>query len=119
MRFRGAKGVLSLDNSMTGHKLHVRSSMTKYVVGSGLKDLELCGAAYRPLRVYLNHQFIKILEDLGVPLQSFFAVQAEALSVLKKVVKHPLNAASFLRKCFKCVRNRLPVQWSCFRSHIV
>jgi hypothetical protein len=35
MRFRGTKSVLSLDNSTTGQELHIRSSMTKYVAGSG------------------------------------------------------------------------------------
>jgi hypothetical protein len=48
----------------------------------------------------LNHQFINILEDLGVPVQNFFAIQSEALDTLEKVVQHPLNAASFLRKYF-------------------
>jgi hypothetical protein len=98
IRYRGAKGVLSLDKSLAGEQLHIRESMTKYVARADWRDLELCGAAYRPLRVYLNHQFIKILEDLGVPLPNFIGVQNEARSVLEKVVKHPLNAANFLRK---------------------
>jgi hypothetical protein len=49
IRYRGAKGLLSLDTTLSGQKLHARSSMTKYVAGSSWKDLELCGAAYRPL----------------------------------------------------------------------
>lgn len=96
IRYRGAKGVLSLDASLPGEQLHVRKSMTKYVAKEGWRDLELCGAAYKPLRMYLNHQFIKILEDLDVPVGNFLAVQNEARSTLEKVIKHPLNAASFL-----------------------
>jgi hypothetical protein len=96
IRYRGAKGVLSLDTSLKGEQLHIRKSMTKYIATEGWNNLELCGAAYRPLKMYLNHQFIKILEDIGVSSQSFISVQNEARNMLEKVIKHPLNAASFL-----------------------
>jgi hypothetical protein len=46
--------------------------------------------------MFLNHQFIKILEDLGVPKENFIAVQNEASRTLELVIQHPLNAASFL-----------------------
>ena len=98
IRYRGAKGVISLDNALLGERLHIRKSMTKYVAREGWRDLELCGAAYRPLNMYLNHQFIKILEDLKVPLCNFFSVQDDALKALEMVVQHPINAASFLGK---------------------
>jgi hypothetical protein len=54
--------------------------------------------AYKPLGMFFNHQFIKIFEDLGVPLQSFLEVQNEARRTLEMIVKHPLNAASLLGK---------------------
>ncbi|KAF3047485.1 hypothetical protein E8E12_008544 [Didymella heteroderae] len=97
IRYRGAKGVVSLDKALLGEQLHIRKSMTKYVAREGWRDLELCGAAYRPLNMYLNHQFIKILEDLRVPLRNFFAVQDDALKTLELMVHHPLNAAAFLQ----------------------
>ncbi|KAG9191768.1 hypothetical protein G6011_10502 [Alternaria panax] len=84
IRYRGAKGVLSLDQSLPGEQLHVRKSMTKYIANENWKDLELCGAAYKPLQVFLNHQFIKILEDLGVPAKNFKAVQDEAVITLEQ-----------------------------------
>lgn len=96
IRYRGAKGVVSLDSALIGEQLHIRKSMTKYVARKDWRDLELCGAAYRPLNMYLNHQFVKILEDLRVPIRSFFSVQDDALKALEMVVQHPLNAASFL-----------------------
>ncbi|KAH7085270.1 RNA dependent RNA polymerase-domain-containing protein [Paraphoma chrysanthemicola] len=108
IRYRGAKGVLSLDTSLRGEQLHVRQSMTKYIATEGWRDLELCGAAYSPLRMYLNHQFIKILEDLGVPLKNFLSVQDEACKALEKVVKHPLNAASFLEYSHSGVHAKVP-----------
>jgi hypothetical protein len=46
--------------------------------------------------MFLNQ--IKILEDLGVPLQSFLEVQNDARRALEMIIKHPLNAASFLGK---------------------
>ena len=99
IRYRGAKGVVSLDNALLGEQLHIRKSMTKYVAREGWRDLELCGAAYTPLKMYLNHQFIKILEDLNVPMRSLFAVQDDALKELELLVQHPLNAAWFLGTC--------------------
>ncbi|KAH8727103.1 rna-dependent rna polymerase-like protein [Phaeosphaeriaceae sp. PMI808] len=108
IRFRGAKGVLSLDETLTGQQLQIRKSMTKYVANQGWRDLELCGAAYKPLKMYLNHQFIKILEDLGVPLNNFIKVQDEACSTLQRVIKHPLNAASFLEYSHSGVQAKIP-----------
>jgi hypothetical protein len=35
---------------------------------------------------------------LGVPLHSFLEVQNEARRTLEMIIKHPLNAASFLGK---------------------
>jgi hypothetical protein len=107
IRYRGAKGVISLDNALLGEQLHIRKSMTKYVAREGWRDLELCGATYRPLNMYLNHQFIKILEDLRVPLCNFFSVQDDALKALEMIVQHPLNAASFLGKHMLLKNDRL------------
>lgn len=108
IRYRGAKGVLSLDSSLPGQQLHIRKSMTKYIAKEGWKDLELCGAAYKPLTVFLNHQFIKILEDLGVPERNFQAVQNEAVDTLKLITEHPINAASFLEYSHSSVYAKTP-----------
>ncbi|CAN9119100.1 unnamed protein product [Alternaria alternata] len=108
IRYRGAKGVLSLDQSLPGEQLHVRKSMTKYIANETWQALELCGAAYKPLQVFLNHQFIKILEDLGVPARNFKAVQDEAVSTLKRMTEHPLNAASFLEYSHSGVFAKVP-----------
>lgn len=113
IRYRGAKGVLSLDNALLGEQLHIRKSMTKYVAGEGWRDLELCGAAYRPLSMFLNHQFIKILEDLRVPLRSFFLVQDDALKALDMIVQHPLNAALFLGMSSLLVRAFIGAKMIC------
>ncbi|ENI03580.1 hypothetical protein COCC4DRAFT_51488 [Bipolaris maydis ATCC 48331] len=108
IRYRGAKGVLSLDASLSDQQLHVRKSMTKYIAKETWRDLELCGAAYKPLSVFLNHQFIKILEDLGVPAENFLHVQDEAVNTLKLITEHPLNAASFLAYSHSCIFAKVP-----------
>ncbi|CAI6338971.1 unnamed protein product [Periconia digitata] len=112
IRYRGAKGVLSLDSTLPGKQLRIRKSMTKYTAKESWRDLEICGAAYKPLRLYLNHQFIKILEDLGVPESNFVAVQKDALRDLERVIKHPLNAASFLEYSHSGVAAKIPTLFS-------
>jgi hypothetical protein len=113
IRFRGAKGVLSLNSSLKGQQLLIRESMTKYAAAEGWRDLELCSAAYQPLRMYLNHQFIKILEDLKVSRHNFIEVQNDARATLELVIKHPLNAASFLGKLRHIALYSVRLLWQC------
>jgi hypothetical protein len=108
IRYRGAKGVVSLDSALQGEQMYIRKSMTKYIANEEWRDLEICGAAYKPLTFFLNHQFIKILEDLGVPACNFKAVQDEAVNTLKLITEHPLNAASFLEYSHSSVFAKVP-----------
>lgn len=64
--------------------------------GSNDVNLEICEAAYRALPMYLNRQFIKILEDLGVTPESFIKHQNRAVQELAAVTRHPVSAARFL-----------------------
>lgn len=109
IRFRGAKGVLSLDPTLPGKQLRIRESMTKYTARESWKDLEICGAAYKPLRLFLNHQFIKILEDLGIPEYNFVSIQKDALRQLEQSIKHPINAASFLEYSHSGIAAKIPL----------
>ena len=93
----GAKGMLSLDNRLRGDALCLRPSMIKFE-GSTATDIEICGAGFKPLPMYLNRQVIKILEDLGVPDQSFLKLQAEAVEGLRITASNPINAAYFLKR---------------------
>lgn len=58
IRFQGAKGVLSLDPTLPGDMLCLRESMIKFRASPDL-DLEICGAAYSPLPMYLN-QYVHV-----------------------------------------------------------
>lgn len=83
--------------------------MLKFEAGSTWNDIELCGAGYKPLPCFLNRQFIKILEDLGVPNHVFLNLQAETMEVLKLITQHPINAAYFLEESFIATSSKTPM----------
>ena len=89
--------MISLDSRLQGDALCLRESMIKFE-GTGVTDIEICGASSRPLSMYLNRQLIKILEDLGVPVDPFLELQANAVDQLRSITLSPINAASFLQR---------------------
>ncbi|OCL01938.1 RdRP-domain-containing protein [Glonium stellatum] len=97
IRFAGAKGVISLDTTLSGNMLCLRPSMTKF--NAAYLDIEICGGAMRPLPLYLNRGFIKILEDLGVEPEVFLDLQAAMVEKLRMITLTPPNAATFLEWC--------------------
>ncbi|KAF2259955.1 rna-dependent rna polymeras-like protein [Lojkania enalia] len=108
IRYRGAKGVVSLDTSLPGKQLLIRKSMKKFEATEGWRDIEICGASYKPLTLFLNQQFIKILEDLGVSLSNFLQVQNDALRELNMILQNPLNTANFLEYCRSGISAGMP-----------
>lgn len=97
LTFLGAKGMISLDTRLQGDCLVLRPSMIKFD-GTTWPDIEICEAAYRPLTMYLNRQFIKILEDLGVEDKFFLDLQAQEVERLRSITESPLNASTFLKR---------------------
>ena len=95
--YAGAKGMISLDDRIEDHAIYLRPSMVKFE-GSPANDIEICGAAFKPLPMYLNRQIIKILEDLGVSEEAFLTLQNEAVEQLRIITESPVNAATFFRK---------------------
>ncbi|KAI4158772.1 MAG: hypothetical protein LQ342_007167 [Letrouitia transgressa] len=93
----GAKGMISLDSRLHGEALCLRRSMIKFEAPNSI-DIEICGAGFKPLPLYLNRPLIKILEDLGVPDWSFVYLQAEAVEQLRITTLNPVNAANFLQR---------------------
>ncbi|KAL8665874.1 MAG: hypothetical protein Q9168_007610 [Polycauliona sp. 1 TL-2023] len=91
-----AKGMISLDDRLEGELLCLRPSMIKFEAVSD--RIEICGAGFKPLNMYLNRQLIKILEDLGVPDQSFLDLQDEAVEQLRITTENPINAAYYLQR---------------------
>ncbi|TKA69948.1 hypothetical protein B0A55_11165, partial [Friedmanniomyces simplex] len=107
IRFQGAKGVVSLDSRLHGRRLLLRSNMEKFG-GSDSQVLEICGAAFRPLPMVLNRQFIKILEDLGVHTQVFLQLQDEEVKKLHCMLTSAVNTASLLETLEMTKATRLP-----------
>ncbi|GAB7352148.1 hypothetical protein MBLNU459_g2637t1 [Dothideomycetes sp. NU459] len=97
IRYAGAKGVVSLDSRLLEEMLVIRGSMEKFP-GSPSMTVEICGAAFRPLPMVLNRQFIKIMEDLGVPLRSFMDLQSKAVQRLRDITASTINASIFLKE---------------------
>ena len=99
--------MIALDNRTRGHILNLRPSMIKFE-GSPAHDIEICGAAFKPLPMYLNRQIIKILEDLGVQQSSFLDLQADAVEKLRMTTQNSINAANFLKRQHVGQAARLP-----------
>ena len=89
--------MISLDNRLTGDALCLRDSMIKFECTTAT-DIEICGAGFKPLPMYLNRQVIKILEDLGVSDDSFLKLQNEAVENLRITASSPINASYFLKR---------------------
>ena len=66
--------------------------------GTTVSDIEICGAAFKPLPMFLNRQLIKILEDLGVRDEAFLKLQSDAVESLRITTLSPINAATFLQR---------------------
>jgi hypothetical protein len=107
IRFAGAKGVVSLDSRLVENQFNIRPSMEKFT-GSGSVTLEVCGAAWRPYPMVLNRQFIKILEDLDVPLESFMILQDRAVEKLRMMTTNTFNASFLLNDTRTSKAARLP-----------
>ena len=64
IRFAGCKGVLTLDPRLSGNEAVFRPSMRKFE--SPHRRLEVLQTS-RPQAVFLNHQLIMLLSNLGIP----------------------------------------------------
>ena len=79
IRFAGCKGVLTLDPTLPGKKAVFRPSMLKFE--SPHRRLEVLQTS-RPQVVFLNHQLIMLLSNLGVPDEVFLNLQRAMLDSL-------------------------------------
>lgn len=96
VRFKGSKGMLALDPSLTGSVICIRPSMTKFE-SDDKPNLEICDMASKPIPLVLNRQMIKILEDMGCTSAWFFRMQNVELSRLRAVTADAYNVAKFLK----------------------
>lgn len=71
--------------------------MTKFEAPNAW-NLEICGAAFRPLPMVLNRQFIKIMEDIGVQSETFMDLQQTAVDALRCMTAGSVNTETFLEE---------------------
>lgn len=105
--------MIALDSELEGECLQLRPSMVKFD-GTSWPDIEICQAAYRPLRMYLNRQFIKILEDMGVEENFFLDLQKKEIERLRMITDSPINASTFLKR--QSIGNSFDLPW--FINHL-
>ena len=97
IRFQGCKGLLALDATEPNKKICYRPSMNKFP-SPDHADLEITGAAYKPLPMYLNRQFVKIMEDLGTDTDAIMNLQTQALAEIETTIGSPMKTANYLEK---------------------
>lgn len=107
IRFQGCKSMVSLDSRLLGECLMLRSNMKKYDT-EAVWNLEICGAGFRPLPMFLNRQLINILEDLGVPCAAFTELQAMAINKLQGMTESSINTAHLLEEVQSPKATKLP-----------
>ncbi|KAJ3226584.1 hypothetical protein HDU81_007228 [Chytriomyces hyalinus] len=81
IRFGGAKGMVSVDPSLKGHKMNIRKSMIKFETKNS-SVIEVADYSSVARGAFFNRQIILILEDLGVPKQIFLELQRNAVREL-------------------------------------
>lgn len=89
--------MLSLDSRLEGKVVRIRPSMIKFD-GTDKNDnnIEICNSSAKPLRMYLNRQLIKLLEDCGVEEAWFRSLQYKAVRELQFATQKVASAAQFL-----------------------
>ncbi|KAI2463835.1 RdRP-domain-containing protein [Annulohypoxylon bovei var. microspora] len=98
IRWGGAKGMLSLDDTLRGMVMRIRpESMVKFE-SEDLRYLEICDMANKPIPLVLNRQMIKILEDMGVSEKWFLDAQNRELKRLREITAEIHNTVVFLKR---------------------
>jgi hypothetical protein len=97
IRYRGAKGVLSVFPNLKDGSLYIRPSMRKFeTVDTDTHDLEVCGMADKMRPMYLNRNLINFVEDLGVPPENFLQLAEDTIARLQGSTNSFFKAAKLL-----------------------
>ncbi|KAJ4152966.1 hypothetical protein LMH87_009481 [Akanthomyces muscarius] len=96
IRVAGIKGMLSLDPRLLGKQICIRAESMMKFPSRDFVEIGICEVAHKPLRLVLNRQMIKILEDMGTNPVWFKEMQAKALETLRGVTATAANTCTFL-----------------------
>jgi hypothetical protein len=88
--------MLALDPSFQGREFCIRQESMEKFKALDVDNLEVCDMSSRPLRLVLNHQMIKIMEDMWVARQWFLGLQERELDGLREATSTAHNRAAFL-----------------------
>lgn len=86
IRFRGSKGVVSVDYRLTGRIIVLRPSMIKFE-STGSSTIEIAEAFHKPGPYFLNRPLIMLLEGLGVPYEVFKSLQDDAIEAARRSIE--------------------------------
>ncbi|CAM1510489.1 Fc.00g008240.m01.CDS01 [Cosmosporella sp. VM-42] len=96
IRWGGCKGMLSVDSRLPGKMFCVRTESMMKFPSTDLAELGICDTSSKPLRLVLNRQMIKIMEDMGTADKWFYHQQNRALDILRAVTAKAINTSTFL-----------------------
>lgn len=97
IRFRGSKGMISVDHTLRGRKLVLRPSMIKFEAAE--KAIEIASVFNKPGKMFLNRPLIMLLEGLGVPGTIFLDLQRKAVERIMRATK-TLEDTSTILDCY-------------------
>ncbi|KAH7908760.1 RNA dependent RNA polymerase-domain-containing protein [Hygrophoropsis aurantiaca] len=80
IRFLGYKGMVAVDEQLTGIQMRLRPSMRKYRAKNDWGEIEIARAFDRPNLPHLNRPLVMVLEDRGAKLDAFMTLQDMAVA---------------------------------------
>ncbi|THH30362.1 hypothetical protein EUX98_g3831 [Antrodiella citrinella] len=95
IRFMGSKGVVSIDDTLTGRVICLRPSMIKFEAPNS-REIEVARAFDRSSPFYLNRPLIMVLEGLDVPFETIQALQDHAVASVRGSTESLPHAARFM-----------------------
>ncbi|KAI9170924.1 RNA-dependent RNA polymerase [Paramyrothecium foliicola] len=96
IRLGGVKGMLSLNSELHGKVIWIRKESMMKFESDNMDELGICNMGSKPLKMYLNRQLIKIMEDMGTKKGWFHRQLGKAVKELQEVVANSERASSFL-----------------------
>ena len=97
IRIQGAKGVLSVDPTLSGLKVGLRPSMVKFETLDS-PEIEVARSFTNPGKLFLNRPLVMILAGLGVKVDVFQGLQQDAVRETEESVKTLEGAARLLER---------------------
>ncbi|KAF8787350.1 uncharacterized protein LOC129972502 [Argiope bruennichi] len=96
IRYKGCKGMVAEYSNLQGRAIGIRPSMNKFECKTS-DQLEIVKTS-APRRLFLNKHLITILEQMGIPKETFLDLQSDMMIHLLDSLMNESSAASLLAK---------------------